>query len=53
MTSFYIIATLAFNELRLSLAQQTFACSKSTIETLEQGVKYVQKKLTKTPEKRQ
>ena len=26
----------------LVLSQQTFTCSKSTIETLEKGVKYIQ-----------
>ena len=33
------------NQLSLTgcnLSRQTFACSKSTIETLEKGVKYVQ-----------
>ena len=31
--------------------QPTFTCSKLTIETLEQGVKYVQKLTIKTPER--
>ena len=36
----------AFNEVNLKMlvnsSQLTFTCSKSTIETLEKGVKYVQ-----------
>ena len=36
----------AFNEVNVKLlvhsSQLTFTCSKSTIETLEKGVKYVQ-----------
>ena len=37
-----------------SLAQSVFTFSKLTIETVEQGVKYVCSKLTiKTPERRQ
>ena len=31
---------------------KTFSCSKATIETLEKGVKYVQKVPIKTPERR-
>ena len=31
--------------------QQTFTCSKSTIETLEKSVKYVQTLTIKTPER--
>ena len=31
----------------------TFTCSKSTIETIEKGVKYAQKLTIKTPEQRQ
>ena len=34
------------------LTQPAIACSKLTIETLEQGVKYVQKLTIKTPERR-
>ena len=33
-------------------SQRTFTCSKLTIETLEQGVRYVQKLTIKTPERR-
>ena len=36
----------------LSITQQTFICSNSTIETPEKGVKYLKVK-KKTPEKRQ
>ena len=32
--------------------QLTFTCSKSTIETLEKGMKYVQILTIKTPERR-
>ena len=35
-----------------ALAQPAFTCSNLTIETLEQGVKYVQKLTIKTPERR-
>ena len=40
-----MIATLEFNGLileKIHTSQPAFACSKLTIETLEQGVKYVQ-----------
>ena len=38
-----IIATRAiFTNLDFIITQPTFTCSKLTIETLEQGVKYVQ-----------
>ena len=33
------------------ITQLTFTCSKSKLEILEQGVKYVQKLTTKTPER--
>ena len=39
LTGFYMMGTLGINE----LSQPTFTCSKSTIETLEKGQKYVQK----------
>ena len=35
-----------------AVAQPAFTCSKLTIETLEQGVKYVQKLTIETPERR-
>ena len=35
------------------MSQSAFTCSKLTIKTLEQGVKYVSKLTTKTPEERQ
>ena len=35
LTSFYMLGTLVVTQL-------TFTCSKTTIETLEKGVKYVQ-----------
>ena len=35
-----------------NITQPTFTSSKSTIETLEKGVKYVQKLTIKTPELR-
>ena len=38
------------SDLILKLSQLTFTCSKSTTETLEKGVKIVQKLTVKTPE---
>ena len=35
------------------ISQKTYACLKSTIETLEKGVKHAQKLAIKTPEWRQ
>ena len=35
-------AMLLAHSLKLSLSQPAFTCSKLTIETVEQGVKYVQ-----------
>ena len=39
-----LVASISFLTLLVdsSLPQETFTCSKLTIETLEQGVKYVQ-----------
>ena len=38
---------------QVALTQPGFTCSKLTIETLEQGVKYAQKLSITTPEQRQ
>ena len=37
--------------LKVNLSQPAITCSKLTIETLEQGVKYVQKLAIKIPER--
>ena len=38
----HLVLNLKFSNLNILLTQRAFTCSKSTIETLEQGVKYVQ-----------
>ena len=40
------------SRLAIKQAQSAITCSKLTIETLEQGVKYVLKLMIKTPERR-
>ena len=42
LTSSVIMIIMVKNRVTLTRTQLTFACSKSTIETLEKDVKYVQ-----------
>ena len=39
---FHSVYFPAENQISISTSQLTFTCSKSTIETLEKGVKYIQ-----------
>ena len=42
-TIYCFLCLMSFQlEINLGLTQLTFTCSKSTIETLEKGVKYMQ-----------
>ena len=42
MVSFPLVLKISHNQTTVVSTQLTFNCSKSTIETLEKGVKYVQ-----------